>query len=221
MLCSVHDLFLACPNFSLLYRKVEPCGIPDDLSVCDRCLETIAEAPMPGFADDPNLSRAYLNEFRSTAPRRIDAVDHWVFASQSAADYFMRVYEPDPSAHGDHRARLGDPPRAPRAASPTARSDLRRAAARRVRRARLGEEGPRRRERARRGVPRLERSRSITSAICKQAASPELHAHGAYDNEFLPDLLHRAGIQIVLLPGAVRGDVRHRDVARRSPPGCR
>ena len=36
----------------------------------------------------------------------------------------------------------------------------------------------------------------------KQAASPELHTHGTYDNEFLPELLHRAGIQIVLLPGA-------------------
>jgi glycosyltransferase involved in cell wall biosynthesis len=35
----------------------------------------------------------------------------------------------------------------------------------------------------------------------KQPASPELRAHGAYDNEFLPDLLHRAGIQVVLLPG--------------------
>jgi glycosyltransferase involved in cell wall biosynthesis len=35
----------------------------------------------------------------------------------------------------------------------------------------------------------------------KQPASPELHAHGPYDNELLPDLLHRAGIQIVLLPG--------------------
>ena len=31
--------------------------------------------------------------------------------------------------------------------------------------------------------------------------SPELHAHGTYDNEFLPELLHLAGIQIVLLPG--------------------
>ena len=35
----------------------------------------------------------------------------------------------------------------------------------------------------------------------KQPASPELHAHGPYDNEVLPDLLHRAGIQVVLLPG--------------------
>jgi glycosyltransferase involved in cell wall biosynthesis len=35
----------------------------------------------------------------------------------------------------------------------------------------------------------------------KEPASPELHAHGPYDNEFLPDLLHRAGIQVVLLPG--------------------
>ena len=29
-----------------------------------------------------------------------------------------------------------------------------------------------------------------------------LRTHGAYDNEVLPELLHRAGIQVVLLPGA-------------------
>jgi Glycosyl transferases group 1 len=35
----------------------------------------------------------------------------------------------------------------------------------------------------------------------KQPASFELHAHGPYDNEFLPELLQRTGVQIVLLPG--------------------
>ena len=37
-----------------------------------------------------------LDEFRATVDAHLDAVDHWVFASQSAADYFLRVYEPDP-----------------------------------------------------------------------------------------------------------------------------
>ena len=57
VVCSVHDLFLACPNFSLLYMKSDPCGIPDDLSVCARCLADIAESPMPGSPPMPNVSR--------------------------------------------------------------------------------------------------------------------------------------------------------------------
>ena len=52
---------------------------------------------MPGSPLIRNLSRAYLTDFRSTAAARIDSVDHWVFASQSVADYFMRVYEPSAS----------------------------------------------------------------------------------------------------------------------------
>ncbi|MDQ1478024.1 MAG: hypothetical protein QOE62_3253 [Actinomycetota bacterium] len=199
VLCSVHDLFLACPNFSLLYRKVEPCGIPDDLTTCDRCLEVVAEAPMPGSPMITNLSRAYLNEFRSTVAARVDTVDHWVFASQSVADYFMRVYEPDLSRmevieHGSV-IRLGrrgsQPDRALIYDEPL-----------RVAFVGLGW--------AKKG---LDAVNSLADAFrdssieihhfgdLKQAASPELHTHGAYDNEFLPELLRRAGIQIVLLPG--------------------
>ena len=33
-------------------------------------------------------------------------------------------------------------------------------------------------------------------------ASPHLRTHGVYDNQVLGDLLHRTGIQIVVLPGA-------------------
>jgi glycosyltransferase involved in cell wall biosynthesis len=36
----------------------------------------------------------------------------------------------------------------------------------------------------------------------KQPVSPEVRAHGPYDNEFLPEVLHQAGIHVVLLPGA-------------------
>ena len=200
VLCSVHDLFLACPNFSLLYRKLEPCGIPEDLSACDRCLETIAEAPMPGSPMIRNLSRAYLNDFRSTATARIDSVDHWIFASQSVADYFMRVYEPAPARieiieHGSV-IRLG------RRASEPDRTLIYDEP---LRLAFVGLGW------AKKGLDVVnelaEAFRDSTIEIhhfgdLKQAASPELCAHGSYDNEFLPDLLHRAGIQIVLLPGA-------------------
>jgi glycosyltransferase involved in cell wall biosynthesis len=199
VLCSVHDLFLACPNFSLLYRKVEPCGIPDDLTTCDRCLAVVAEAPMPGSPMITNLSRSYLNEFRSTVATRLDTVDHWVFASQNAADYFMRVYEPDPNRmevieHGSV-IRLGR-----RASQPD--------------RALIYDE-PLRVAFVGMGWAKkgLDAVNSLADAFSdssieihhfgdlKQAASPDLHTHGAYDNEFLPELLRRAGIQIVLLPG--------------------
>ena len=197
---SVHDLFLACPNFSLLYKKVDPCGIPDDLSACDRCLETIAEAPMPGSPLIKNLSRTYLNDFRSTVASHLDAVDHWVFASQSAADYFRRVYEPDDDRveiieHGSV-IRLGRRPPEPDA-------ELIFDEPLRVGFVGLGW--------AKKGLDAVnelaEAFRGTSVEIhhfgdLKQAASPELHTHGSYDNQFLPELLHRAGIQIVLLPGA-------------------
>jgi glycosyltransferase involved in cell wall biosynthesis len=196
---SVHDLFLACPNFSLLYKKSDPCGIPEDLSVCQRCLEDVAASPMPGSPPMPNLSVDYLNAFRSKVDSRLDAVDHWVFASQSAADYFLRVYEPDPDRieiieHGSV-IRLGRRPAVPD-------EQLLFEEPLRVAFVGLGW--------SKKG---LDAANELAEAFCdsaveihhfgnlKQPASPELRAHGPYDNEFLPDLLHRAGIQVVLLPG--------------------
>jgi glycosyltransferase involved in cell wall biosynthesis len=200
VLCSVHDLFLACPNFSLLYMKTEPCGIPEDLSVCARCLADIAESPMPGSPPMENGSLEYLAEFRATISKRLDTVDHWVFASQSAADYFLRVYAPDPARVEiiEHGAviRLGRRPRAPD-------ERLLRDEPLRVAFVGLGW--------AKKGLDAVneiaEAFRGSSVEIhhfgpLKQPASPELHAYGAYDNELLPELLHRAGIQIVLLPGA-------------------
>lgn len=200
VVCSVHDLYLACPNFSLLYMKTEPCGIPDDLTVCGRCLADIAESPMPGSPPTPHISLAYLHEFRTTVADRLATIDHWVFASQSAADYFMRVYDPDPARmdiieHGSV-IRLGRRP-----AQPDER--LLRDEPLRVAFVGLGW--------AKKGLDAVnalaEAFRGSSIEIhhfgpLKQAASPELHAHGAYDNELLPELLHRAGIQVVLLPGA-------------------
>ncbi len=199
VVCSVHDLFLACPNFSLLYLKADPCGIPEDRSVCARCLADLEASPMPGSPPMQSGTLEYLDEFRAAVAERIGAVDHWVFASQSAADYFLRVYTPEPNRveiieHGSV-IRLGR-----RGKVPDER--LIRDEPLRVAFVGLGW--------AKKGLDAVnelaEAFRGTSVEIhhfgpLKQSASPELHAHGAYDNELLPELLHRAGIQIVLLPG--------------------
>ena len=98
VVCSVHDLFLACPNFSLLYMKTDPCGIPDDLSVCARCLADIAESPMPGSPPMPNISRRRTcDEFRATIAEPARHRRPLGVPEQSAADYFLRVYDPEPA----------------------------------------------------------------------------------------------------------------------------
>lgn len=197
--CSVHDLYLACPNFSLLYKKSVPCGIPDDRSACARCLDDLSESPMPGSPPMPNASVDDLDEFRKMVGDRLDAVDHWVFASQSAVDYFLRVYELDPGRvqiieHGSV-IRLGRRPREPD-------EQLVRDEPLRVAFVGLGW--------SKKGLDAVnelaEAFRDSSVEIhhfgnLMQPVSPELHTHGAYDNEMLPDLLHRAGIQVVLLPG--------------------
>ena len=199
VVCSVHDLYLACPNHSLLYMDRQPCGIPDDLSVCERCLTTLAASPTPTPPRSPRLSLPYLGEFRSTVQRRLDTVDRWVFASQSAADYFLRVYEPDPArveiiehgsvielrrgAHDLDGALIFDEP---------------------LRVAFVGLGWPKKGLEVVNELAEAFRGTSVEIhhfGEVRHATPPELHAHGPYDNEHLPELLHGAGIQVVLLPG--------------------
>ncbi len=51
-----------------------------------------AACPRPAASTVDHLERV-----PSTVAERLDTVDHWVFASQSAADYFLRVYDVDRS----------------------------------------------------------------------------------------------------------------------------
>jgi glycosyltransferase involved in cell wall biosynthesis len=188
VICSVRDLYLACPNHSLLYRNTQPCGIPEDLALCERCLPETRDLPL-----------SYLTEFRATAAARLESVYRWVFASQSAADYFLRVYDVDPERieiipHGSviHIDRPGrevdeglifdEPLRLAFVGRGWAKKGL--------------------------GVANDLANSFADSTIeihhfgeLKDPPSPRLHAHGRFDNEMLPELLHRAGIQIVLLPG--------------------
>lgn len=196
---SVHDLYLACPNFSLLYMKTDPCGIPADLAVCERCLRDAAESPMPGSPRMTNFSIDELRAFRAAVTAGLDTVDHWVFATQSAADYFLRVYEPEPErveiiGHGSV-IRLGRRPAAP---------DVQLITDEPLRLAFVGLGWSKKGLDVANGLAEAFRDTSIEIhhfGEPKQQASPELRAHGPYDNELLPELLHRAGIQIVLLPG--------------------
>lgn len=186
--CSVRDLYLACPHHWLLYRNTQSCGIPEDLSLCARCLP-----------ETRGLDRTYLETFRRTVASRLDAVDHWVFATQSAVDFFLRVYDVDPARtviieHGtiiDHdrsvrpidEARIHDEP---------------------LRVAFVGIGW------AKKGLPevnQLAESFAGTSVEfhhfgeLREPISPRIHVHGRYDNNALPELLDRTGIQVVLLPG--------------------
>lgn len=185
---SVRDGHPACPRYSLLYRDIEPCGIPEDLSWCARCLD-----------GHPTLTLDTLVEHRSTVAARLDTVDHWVFASQSAADHMLRAYDLplDRVVHIPHGAivdlsrRAGTVDEALIAHEPL----------------RIGFVGRGWYKKGMAVVNALaERLADTTIELhhlggAKDPASPRIHQHGPYDNAFLGDLLHRAGIQIVLLPG--------------------
>jgi glycosyltransferase involved in cell wall biosynthesis len=181
-------LYLACPNHSLLYRDTQPCGVPEDLALCERCLAETRDLPL-----------SYLTDFRATAGARLDAVDRWVFASQSAADYFLRAYDVSPERieiiphgaviHIDRRRRevdegliFDEPLRLAFVGRGWAKKGL--------------------------AVANDLADRFEDSSVeihhfgeLKDPSSPRLQAHGPFDNEMLPELLHGAGIQIVLLPG--------------------
>ncbi len=188
VVCSVHDLYLACPHYSLLYRDAEPCGIPDDRSFCARCLP-----------ETEGRSLDQLEAFRAKVSAGAPRVDHWVLPSRSAADYLQRAYDIAPERleiieHGStldpHRTRwideglvLDEPLRIAFVGRGWAKKGL--GAVNHLADAVAGSDievhhfGP-----------------------LTEEASPHLRSHGPYDNELLGELLHRTGVQIVVLPGA-------------------
>jgi glycosyltransferase involved in cell wall biosynthesis len=188
VICSVHDLYFACPHHWLLYRNEQPCGIPDDLAVCGRCLP-----------ETRRRSREYLESFRTTVATRLDTVDRWVFASQSAADYLLRVYDIPPE-----RIEI-----IPHGAVVDVKAGHRQLDEQRIlhERLRLAFVGTGWRKKGL-GVANHLADAFAESSVeihhfgaLKEEASPQLRQHGPYRNEQLADLLHEAGIQIVLLPG--------------------
>ncbi len=187
VVCSVRDLYLACPHHWLLTPDLQPCGLPDDLTVCEQCL--------PATRD---LDRADLEAFRAFVAARVDVVDHWVFASQSACDYLLRAYDLplDRISIIPHGSLVGG-----------------NEAARRIDRSvvldaplRLGFVGV--------GWPKkgLDTSNAVADALVgtgveihhygklRARSSPATHEHGTYDNRRLAEQLHDDGIQVVFLP---------------------
>jgi GT2 family glycosyltransferase/glycosyltransferase involved in cell wall biosynthesis len=188
VVASVHDLFLTCPHYSLLYRDEQACGLPDDLGWCARCLP-----------ETEGLSVDFLEGFRADVAAHLDTVDRWLFASQSAADWFARVYplDPDRVTIIEHGTLVGSG--RPRVLDVEAISDEP------LRLAFVGRGWPKK------GLDTVNQLAEETAATAievhhfgelKGDASPHLLAHGPYDNALLADLLDRHGIQIVLLPGA-------------------
>ncbi|MCC5951670.1 MAG: glycosyltransferase [Acidimicrobiia bacterium] len=188
VVCSVRDLYLACPHHWLLWRNEQACGIPDDLSVCADCLPVTRQ-----------LSIEYLEEFRTTVAAHLDTIDAWVFASQSAEDYLRRVYDlpPERVHHIPHGAIINPH-------QPTRTLDVHHIYNEPLRLAFIG-------------LGWTKKGLDVANHLAehfagtpieihhygtlKQPASPHLHTHGPYDNTLLPHLLHTTGIHIALLPG--------------------
>ena len=188
VVCSVRDLYLACPHHWLLYRNRQSCGLPEDLSYCATCLP-----------ETRGLDVAYLDAFRGAVSGRLGTVDHWVFASQSAADFFLRVYDlpPERVEVVEHGAIIEH-------SRPCRAIDEGRIFDEPLRIAFVGIGW------AKKGLPIVNELAEAFAGTSiefhhfggvREPISPLIHAHGEYDNAVLPELLERAGIQVMLLPG--------------------
>lgn len=188
VVCSVRDMYLACPHHWLLHLNQQSCGIPDDLSHCAVCLP-----------ETRKLDLEFLESFRATVAASLDTVDHWVFASQSAVDYLLRVYDlPDERIQIIEHGTLVE----------------HRRAVRRVDEARIFDEPLRV---AYVGIGWAKKGLPVVNSLAERfddrsvefhhfgelrmAVSESIVTHGRYDNAVLPELLERAGIQVLLLPG--------------------
>lgn len=182
----VHDPFLACPHYSLLYRNRAACGIPDDLAVCGRCLPETEALPIE-----------HLRSFRDAVEGRRDAVDRWVFASRAAADHLLRVYPLDP-------ARTSIIEHSPTVADRRRPIDHHRIHDEPLRLAFVG------RGWTKKGLAHANRLADAVAADgievhhfgpLAEAPAASLRTHGSYDSALLGTLLDLAGISVVLLPG--------------------
>ncbi len=190
VVCSVHDLYLACPNHSLLYLDDRALRHPrGPRGVC----------PLPAGEPTSASPCHYLRRFRAGgrgAPRRRRPLGRRQSErGRLPAAGLRRRRGPDRAhrARGDHRGpgRAGGR-RAPRAG---------RAPQAGVRRPGLAQEGPRRRQPALPTPVWPPASRSITSDRSRSRRRRSLVRHGAYDNRSCLDSSGTPASTIVLLPG--------------------
>jgi GT2 family glycosyltransferase len=185
VVCSVHDLYLACPNHSLLFLGHESCGIPDDLEACATCLPATRELPVED-----------LVAFRDVVASSLDVVDRWICPSRSAADYLLRAY-PVPEeriAVIPHGSVVEPAPRPPLDEDHVLEAPLTVAF--------VG------RGWTKKGLDVVNELAEAMPDVrfhhfgeLRDEAAPHLDAHGPYDNRSLPALLHETGVHVVLIPG--------------------
>lgn len=185
VVCTIHDLYLACPNHSLLFLGHASCGIPDDLAVCATCLP-----------ETRDLSVDDLIAHRAVVAAGIDVVDRWICPSQSAADYLLRAYDvpTDRIAVVPHGSVIEPRPRPPLDEAHVLDDPLRAAF--------VG------RGWTKKGLDLVNRLAEELPDVAFHhfgelidESSPEVITHGPYDNRQLPERLHDEGIHVVLIPG--------------------
>lgn len=187
VLCTLHDLRLACPNHSLLHRDTVACGVPDDLSVCAGCLP---ETRVGG-------SLELLERYRGFTAAHLSAIDTFVAADVTAVDALRRAHPvPDDRVVVVEHGTLVAPLRAPLDDATVLTGPLR-----------LAFVGRAWRKKGLEVVNHLAASLDPHDVELhhfgesRDPVHPSVRVHGTYDNAELPGLLHRAGIHVVLLPG--------------------
>jgi len=82
----LHDYYMVCPSYTLLNNEGVYCGVPDDLSICQKCITTNnREFKRFTMSED-------IGEWRFSWHRILRASDKIIAFSQSSIDIFSRAY---------------------------------------------------------------------------------------------------------------------------------
>ena len=188
VVCSVRDLFLACPNHSLLYRNRQGLRHPRRPLLL-RHLPPRDQEPRPRRPERvPPTASADTSTPSTPGSSPPKAPPTTCCASTTSTP---NASKSSPTAPSSPPTEPNPSTRASSSTNPSASPSSDAA-------------GPRK---ASTTVNHLADQLADTTIEIHhfgehvEQRSPQVHAHGTYDNQFLPDLLRLAGIQIVLLPG--------------------
>ncbi|MDA8401176.1 MAG: methyltransferase domain-containing protein [Actinomycetota bacterium] len=84
VLLSFHDYFAACPSYALLNAEDRFCHLPEDFSVCNRCLHTKFQVGTPTLP--------MMESWRATTRSVMPQVDMVHFPSDAARDILVSAY---------------------------------------------------------------------------------------------------------------------------------